>query len=622
MQAKELLSSIQSPVDVKNLPFDRLQDLCGEIREELIEVISRNGGHLSSNLGVVELTVALHRVFESPKDQIVWDVGHQCYPHKLLTGRYGRFDTLRQENGLSGFCRPQESEHDPFISGHSSTSISAALGLARAKTLRGDLSYTIAVIGDGALTGGLAYEALNNAGRSRDRLIVILNDNRMSISKNVGAVARHLAVIRSKPGYFKLKSSVWDMLERMPRAGKGIEKRIIRMKASLKNMLYNHTIFENMGFAYVGPVDGHNLHTLCDVLASCQTVHRPVLLHVCTTKGKGYPYAEDNPSAFHGTPGFDVETGDCKPASECFSSRFGDALCRFAREDSRICAVTAAMAPGTGLAPFAHQFKNRFFDVGIAEQHAVTFCSGLAKNRMLPVFAVYSTFLQRSYDQLVHDAALQNARMVLGVDRAGIVGEDGETHQGILDVSFLSSIPGVTILAPSYYEELDQMLEDALYRYDGVAALRYPRGKEPYRPADFVCSGEAFDLYGGESVQTVIVTYGRLFGEACRARKMLAAQGLEVSILKLNRIRPLDESCLELVRHAGQVFFFEEAVRQGSVGEHFGLRLFETGFRGHYRHQAVNDCFVPQATVQSTLRHLGLTAEEMAGLILQESGKV
>ena len=285
MQAKELLSSIQSPVDVKNLPFDRLQDLCGEIREELIEVISRNGGHLSSNLGVVELTVALHRVFESPKDQIVWDVGHQCYPHKLLTGRDGRFDTLRQENGLSGFCRPQESEHDPFISGHSSTSISAALGLARAKTLRGDLSYTIAVIGDGALTGGLAYEALNNAGRSRDRLIVILNDNRMSISKNVGAVARHLAVIRSKPGYFKLKSSVWDMLERMPRAGKGIEKRIIRMKASLKNMLYNHTIFENMGFAYVGPVDGHNLHTLCDVLASCQTVHRPVLLHVCTTKG-------------------------------------------------------------------------------------------------------------------------------------------------------------------------------------------------------------------------------------------------------------------------------------------------------------------------------------------------
>ena len=621
MQARELLSTIQSPVDVKNLPFDKLQDLCGEIRAELIDVTSRNGGHLASNLGVVELTVALHRVFESPKDQIVWDVGHQCYPHKLLTGRYDRFDTLRQEEGLSGFCRPQESEHDPFISGHSSTSISAALGLARAKTLRGDSGYTIAVIGDGALTGGLAYEALNNAGRSRDRLIVILNDNRMSISKNVGAVARHLAVLRSKPGYFKLKSSVFNMLEKMPHAGKWMEKRIIRIKASLKNMLYNNTIFENMGFAYVGPVDGHNLRTLCEVLSSCQTVKRPVLLHVCTIKGRGYPYAEDNPSVFHGTPGFDIETGDCKPASECFSSRFGDALCRFAEKDSRICAVTAAMAPGTGLSPFAHRFKNRFFDVGIAEQHAVTFCSGLAKNGMLPVFAVYSTFLQRSYDQLVHDAALQSVHMVLGVDRAGIVGEDGETHQGILDVSFLSSIPDITILAPAYYEELEQMLYDALYRYDGVVALRYPRGKEPYHPIDFACSGEAFDFYGDLSAKTVIVTYGRLFGEACRARKMLEAQGEKVCILKLNRIRPLDERCLEKIRDVKQVFFFEETVRQGSVGEHFGLRLYEMGFQGSFHHQAINDCFVSQATVQSTLHRLQLTAEEMAGLILQESGK-
>ncbi|MCI8496916.1 MAG: 1-deoxy-D-xylulose-5-phosphate synthase [Clostridiales bacterium] len=620
MQTK-LLPSIHSPDDVKKLPFDSLQDLCGEIREELIHVISKNGGHLASNLGVVELTVALHRVFQSPQDQIVWDVGHQCYPHKLLTGRCDRFDTLRQENGLSGFCRPQESEHDPFISGHSSTSISAALGLARAKTLRGDLSYTIAVIGDGALTGGLAYEALNNAGRSRDRLIVILNDNRMSISRNVGAVARHLAVIRSKPGYFKLKSSVWNMLERMPRAGKGIEKYIIRMKASLKNMLYNNTIFENMGFAYVGPVDGHNLHTLCDVLSSCRTVHRPVLLHVCTTKGKGYPYAEDDPSAFHGTPGFNVETGDAAPAGECFSSRFGDALCRFAQKDSRICAVTAAMAPGTGLSPFARQFKNRFFDVGIAEQHAVTFCSGLAKNGMMPVFAVYSTFLQRSYDQLVHDAALQNVHMVLGIDRAGIVGEDGETHQGILDVSFLSSIPDVTILSPSYYEELDRMLEDALYRYDGVVALRYPRGREPYRPDDFAGSSEAFDCYGDASSRTVIVTYGRLFGEACRARKMLAERGIKAAVLKLNRIHPLDESCLNQLARDGHVFFFEEAVKRGSVGEHFGLKLFETGYKGRFYHQAVNDCFVPQATVQSTLSHLGLTAEKMAGLILRECGK-
>ncbi|BCI60501.1 1-deoxy-D-xylulose-5-phosphate synthase [Solibaculum mannosilyticum] len=612
-----LLSSIKGPEDIKNMTFRQLDDLCAEIRRELIGTVSHNGGHLASNLGVVELSVALHKVFCSPHDQIVWDVGHQCYTHKLLTGRYQEFFSLRQENGLSGFCRPEESEHDSFVSGHSSTSISAAFGLAKAKELMGDDSYTIAVIGDGALTGGLAYEAINNAGRSKSKLIVILNDNKMSISRNVGSIARHLAGIRSKPAYFRLKSRVEKAILKLPKAGVKIENGIIKMKAGLKNVLYGNTIFENMGFAYVGPVDGHNLRVLCDVLESSKEIHRPVLLHVCTVKGKGYIFAEENPKAFHGTSGFNIGTGNTEHADYSFSKRFGTSLCTMARTDTRICAITAAMASGVGLNEFAHQYRNRFFDVGIAEQHAITFASGLAKNGLLPAFAVYSTFLQRGYDQIIHDAALQNLKIVLAIDRAGLVGEDGETHQGVFDASFLHTIPNITILAPSSYDELDSMLKDAFYHYKGVVALRYPRGEQGFIPQDYHSQKQSYTFYGDPDAPNLIVTFGRLFSEACLARDILNKNGKAVCILKLNVVKPMDPSVFDKVKNFSSVFFYEEGMQEGGIGQSFGFQLYQVGFKGKFSLHALPDQFIPQSTVASALTHFGLDAQAMAASVLQ-----
>lgn len=619
MDENTLLTFINSPDDIKQFSLPELDRLCYDIRVRLIDTIATNGGHLASNLGVVELTVALHKVFSSPEDQIVWDVGHQCYTHKLITGRNNQFETLRCEGGLSGFCRPDESIHDPFVSGHSSTSISAAFGLATAKSLQGLRGHSIAIIGDGALTGGLAYEALNNAGRSHEKMIVILNDNRMSISKNVGAIARHLAIIRSKPGYFRFKRSVERFLHHVPLAGKPLERTIAKSKVALKSILYNNTIFENMGFAYIGPVDGHDLPRLINVLEACKTVRRPVLLHVCTVKGKGYEFAEKDPRAFHGTTGFDVETGGAPTNSpDSFSNKFGSALTRLADHDHRICAVTAAMTPGTGLTEFAQKHRNRLFDVGIAEEHAVTFSSGLAKNGILPVFAVYSTFLQRGYDQIIHDAALQNAHIILAIDRAGIVGDDGETHQGVFDTCFLNSIPNVTVFSPSCYYELENMLDEAVYHCTGVVAIRYPRGSEPSLPSDYQYSGSAYSLYGNLVSENVIVTYGRQFGEVCIVADTLKKSGIETCILKLNRIKPLDESCLTKISNYKRVFFFEEGIKTGGIGEHFGFMLFQAGFKGKYTLTAIPDLFLPQSSARRGLEKCGLDAKSMAETIMME----
>ena len=617
---KRSLEQIHSPEDIRKMTPAELEELCASLRKTLVQTVSKTGGHLSSNLGVVELTVALHKMFDTPRDRIVWDVGHQCYTHKLLTGRYGRFDTLRQTGGISGFPKPEESEYDTFIAGHSSTAVSAANGMAKAKTLSGDGGYVVAVLGDGALTGGLAYEGLSNAGRSSDRLIVVLNDNRMSISKNVGFVARHLATLRSRPRYVRFKMGISSLIAHIPLIGKAIQRFIVWVKSRLKNAMYHSsTLFEEMGFYYLGPVDGHNLHDLTASLQTAKNLSRPVLLHVETVKGKGYGFAAQNPDTSHGVSGFDIETGKTPPSSKSFSSTMADGLCRLAQEDLRICAITAAMKSGTCLTKFAERFPVRFFDVGIAEEHAVTFASGLATGGMLPVFAVYSTFLQRCYDQILNDTSIMNNHIVLAVDRAGIVPDDGETHQGVFDVPFLTTIPHVTIYSPSTFAELDISLKQALYDAAGIAVVRYPKGGElpgcegfqpDYKPYTHLKNGKA---------RILLMTYGRLFSYALIAARELSEEGMPVSLLKLTRIWPLPEECVAIAAEYDWVFFFEEGSRQGGIGQHLQSRLLESGFRGEFRLKAI-DGFLPACSVSAGFRRTGLDVDGMIEAVREAEG--
>ena len=615
-----LLHTIHSPKDLKGLSSEQLKQLCSEIRACIIHTVSKNGGHLASNLGVVELTVALHRVFNSEKDRVVWDVGHQSYTHKILTGRGDQLPTIRTKGGLSGFPNREESPYDSFTCGHSSTSISSALGLAKAKELKGDDGFVVAVIGDGALTGGLAYEGLNNAGRLKRNFIVVLNDNSMSISRNVGSMARYLAKIRTEPSYLRIKGNVENALDHVPVVGEPMHHVLTKSKAVMKQLLYNSTIFEDMGFYYYGPFDGHDLDKLIEVFTNVRSINHPVLLHVVTQKGRGYSYAEHNPGAFHGVSKFNVKTGKAVFSGPSFSAVFGDALCSFAAEDKRICGVTAAMQSGTGLARFSEKFPSRFFDTGIAEEHAVTFCGGLAVGGMLPVFAVYSSFLQRGYDQLIHDIALQGTKVVLAVDHAGVVGEDGQTHQGIFDAAYLNTIPGAAVYAPSYYDELKTSLRMALYDGRGIAAVCYPRGGQLFRPYDFQPCGMPYDRYGDPGAGITIVTYGRLFSFACLAVSKLRESGLRVNVVKLNRIQPIDPAAVSAAASSGRVFFFEEGIGRGGVGEHFDYLLGQAGFSGAFRLRAI-DGFVPQATMAQTLSSLGLDDRGMTEMILTECAK-
>ena len=475
MENFQFLGKLKLPDDLKKLNMNELETLATEIRTKMIKTVSQNGGHLSSNLGVVELSIAMHRMFNSPNDKFVWDVGHQVYAHKLLTGRVNEFDTLRTENGISGFCAPNESEHDTFYSGHSSTSISSALGIAEANKRLGKNNYTVAVIGDGALTGGMAYEALNNAGRSGTRLIVVLNDNEMSISENVGSMARYLAVVRSKPEYNKLKAKTESTLNKIPLIGSGIARFVSKIKSDIKSTMYESTFFEDLGFKYMGPIDGHNLEHLCEALDSAKLVNAPVLLHISTVKGKGYDFAEKSPSTYHGISKFNVETGEPVSSGANFSSVFGDELCALAGENDKVCAITAAMALGTGLKDFSEKFADRFYDVGIAEEHAVTFASGLAKGGMIPVVALYSTFLQRAYDQLNHDIARNSHHAIVLIDRSGIVPEDGDTHQGIFDINMLSGLPNFVIMMPKDLTEAYGLLHYAINKLNCPIAIRYPK---------------------------------------------------------------------------------------------------------------------------------------------------
>lgn len=606
-----LLSGIKAPNDVKKLADAQLPELCEEIREKIINTVADNGGHLASNLGVVELTVALHRVFTLPQDSIVWDVGHQSYAHKLLTGRDEAFSTLRRENGLSGFPSRDESDCDPFTTGHSSASISSALGLSVAKSLSGDPGHVVAVIGDGALTGGLAYEGLNNAGRLNRNLIVILNDNAMSISRNVGSMARYLSYVRAKPGYLNAKDSIEAALCRLPKVGEAMASGVRRMKNVIKKNIFNTTIFQDMGFAYYGPFDGHDLRTLISVLTMARAIEKPVLIHIRTYKGRGYKYAENDPSVYHGLSAFDREKGAGEASTQGFSHAFGETMCALAAENERLCAVTAAMESGTGLTDFKEKYRSRFFDVGIAEEHAVTFCAGLARGGMVPVFAVYSTFLQRAYDQLLHDGALQHLKMILAIDRAGVVGEDGQTHQGIFDAAFLHTIPNIHVYSPTYYDELSDHLINCVEGGEHLYAVRYPRGKALFRPAGYKLSGKPFGLYGCTESHAAIVTYGRLFSFAYEAMQELAETGVKCKIVKLNQIIPLDPAVVSALMDCKTVVFFEEGVRTGGVAECLGGMLSEAGFSGRYVMRCIEDGFVKHAPMLSILEHLGLDKDGM-----------
>ncbi len=606
----KLLSCINSPSDVKSLNTEQLEKLCFEIRQKMLSTVSKNGGHLSSNLGAVELTVALHKVFDSPKDSIVFDVGHQCYAHKLITGRYSVFDTLRKKDGLSGFCRPNESEHDIFYSGHSSTSVSAGLGIATANKLLDSDGYTVTVIGDGSFTGGMVYEALNNGGRSNTKHIIILNDNKMSISENVGSFSKYLAVIRSKPGYYNLKASTERTLNRIPNVGKKISKKLYDLKTDIKNKLYaQSTFFEDLGYRYMGPIDGHDISVLVDALEAAKKVNAPVLLHVNTIKGKGYRFAEADPSRFHGVGPFELSTGKTQSSSDCFSDKLGEYLCKYAPENKKMCAITAAMGLGTGLECFRKSFSDRFFDVGIAEEHAVTIAGGLAKKGMLPVFAVYSTFFQRCYDQVIHDISLQKVKVIFAIDRAGFVGEDGETHNGLMDVPFLSTIPDIIIYSPCCYRSLEADINNAVNADTAAVAVRYPRGGQDGNVSVLQYDSVDFSTYGDKKADSCIVTYGRITSQAIRAVDRLSTAGINVLLISLNKIKPLPDAAVELMFNMKKVFFFEEGMRSGGIGEKTALCLLERGYKGSFSLTAVDDRFVSQATVAELLKEYGLDTE-------------
>lgn len=565
-----MLEQIKKENDIKKLKPEQLPELAQEIREFLIEKTSKSGGHLASNLGVVELTIAMHRVFDLPKDKIIWDVGHQSYTHKILTGRQNQFDTLRKYGGMSGFPKRKESNCDAFDTGHSSTSISAGLGYVRARDLQGEDYSVISVIGDGSLTGGMAYEALNNAAQLRTNFIIVLNDNHMSISENVGGMSQYLARLRTADFYTGLKRGVTSTLEKVPVVGEGMIERIRKTKSSIKQLVVPGMFFEDMGITYLGPVPGHNIRALCRVLNEAKKIEGPVLLHVLTKKGKGYEPAESAPDKFHGIAPFDIATGEVISGKkkDSYTDIFGKVLCDEAKRNKKIVAITAAMADGTGLARFKRLYPSRFYDVGIAEEHAVTFAAGLAAGGMKPVFAVYSSFLQRAYDQMIHDVCLQNLPVVFAVDRAGLVGSDGETHQGIFDLSYLSSIPNMVVMSPKHRWELADMVRFAL-DYDGPIAVRYPRGSaydryEEYRQPIELGKSEMIH----EEKDIAIFSIGHMFEEAVKVYENLKEKGYHCSLVNGRFVKPFDEDMIEkLAKNHRMIAVVEENVKSGACSE-------------------------------------------------------
>lgn len=613
----KILETINKPQDLKKLSIDQMKVLAEEIRQLLICSVSKTGGHLAPNLGVVEMTLAIHKIFKSPVDKIVWDVGHQAYIHKILTGRWREFDTLRQFGGLSGFPKPCESEHDSFGTGHSSTSISAALGMALARDIQGENNNVLAVIGDGSLTGGQAYEALNHAGHAGTNMIVILNDNEMSIAKNVGAMSEYLSKMRTEPKYKKVKKDIDFLLRRIPAIGDHVARTVERLKDSLRYLFVPGMLFEELGFNYIGPIDGHNLELMTEVLEKAKDMQGPILIHVLTCKGKGYQPAECNPGKFHGVGPYSVESGEIiKNGNKAtYTGVFGDTILELAKQDSRIVAITAAMPEGTGLKKFAAEFPKRFFDVGIAEQNAVTVAAGMAIQGLKPVVALYSTFGQRAYDQILHDVCLQKLPVVFALDRAGIVGEDGPTHHGVFDYSYLQHIPNLVMMAPKDENELRHMLYTAV-NLDGPVAIRYPRGSGLGVPLDEplqqLTIGNGQQLKAGNDI--VLLAIGAMVEPCQKASELLAARGIQAAVVNARFIKPLDAQMIRrLSRDTGMIVTVEDNVLAGGFGaavleyindQQFNwVKMLRLGFP---------DQFIEHGTREQLLKKYGLTAEGIA----------
>jgi len=569
-----LLPEIRSPDDIKKMTLRELNTLAHEIREHIVSTVSSNGGHLSSNLGIVELTIALHRVFNSPSDKIVWDVGHQCYAHKLITGRYGLFSSLRKKGGIAGFPKRSENPHDAFNTGHASTSISAALGLLAADRIQGGKSHAIAVIGDGALTGGMAYEALSHCGHLGLPLIVILNDNKMSISRNVGGLSKYLSRLSMKEKYQAFRRSFDRTVKKIPFVGGAFFDLIVRLKRAVKAVFYIDNFFVDLGFEYVGPIGGHNIHALISILEDVRKLNRPVVIHIITRKGKGYGYAEDDPGGYHGVGSFSID-GGIEPGNiskKTFTESFSNCLLEAAKKDNRIAAVTAAMKTGTGLSSFAKVFPSRFFDVGIAEEHAVTFAAALAAKGLRPVVAVYSTFIQRAVDQVIHDAALQKLPVVFALDRSGFVSVDGETHQGLFDITLFRSVPNITLLCPASDSEMKLMLDYGTNTQTGPVIIRYPKALCPQETEAFsqpLEIGRGTWVSKGANAQVCLAFTGSLYNEAVEAANILKEQGITADLYNLRFLKPVDEDYLaDLMNAYKLVMFLEEGMREGGFGEY------------------------------------------------------
>ena len=614
-----ILERINQPNDIKNLNWDELDVLAAEIREFLVQKVSENGGHLASNLGVVELTIAMHMAYDLPKDKMIFDVGHQAYTHKILTGRKEGFDTLRKFKGMSGFPKRSESDCDSFDTGHSSTSISAGLGYVEAREILGENYQVISVIGDGSLTGGMAYEALNNAAQAKSNYVIVLNDNNMSISENVGGMSRYLDGIRTNHFYNDLKKGVTNTLNKIPVVGKELVSKIRKTKNSIKQLLVPGMFFEDMGITYLGPVDGHDIKALYRTLKEAQRMKHAVLVHVLTEKGKGYAPAEKNPSKFHGISPFDVEKGETieVKVKDTYTDVFGKVMCKVGEQNDKVVAITAAMKDGTGLVHFGRKYPDRFFDVGIAEEHAVTFAAGLAAAGLKPVFAVYSAFLQRGYDQIVHDVCMQNLPVVFAIDRAGLVGSDGETHQGAYDISYLNHIPNMTLLSPKNKWELADMLRFAA-DHPGPIALRYPRGtaydgmKEYRTPIEL---GKSEVIYEGEEI--AILSVGHMMEVAQDVYHKLKMQGYNCSLINARFVKPMDEAILTKMAENHKLFVtIEDGIRAGGYGEKVETFVYRNELPVKVLVNAIPDQYVEQGSISQLRKEIGLDAESIVEKVI------
>ncbi len=606
------LGKIDSVKELKNLNEEQLRVLCSEIRENLVNTVSQSGGHLASNLGVVELTLALHRVLNTPDDKIIWDVGHQSYVHKMLTGRFDKMNTLRQKDGLCGFCSPVESEYDSTFSGHASASLSSAVGLCEARKATGKSYEVAAVIGDGALTGGLAFEALNNIGNLGTKMLIVLNDNEMSIAENVGALSTLLSRARTNKKYTASKRKLVQKISSMRGGGQKLMNTLRKLKRSIKSAIGQNMLFEQLGITYLGPVNGHNIQDMEELFKRALSLDEPVIVHVITKKGKGYEPAEDSPQVFHGVGPFEVKTGEQEKKRESYSDVFGKTMCTMAQKDNKIMVITPAMIPGSGLKEFSEKYPGRLYDVGIAEGHAVTFAGGIAAGGGTPVVSIYSSFLQRAYDNIIHDVAIGGYHVVFAVDRAGIVAGDGATHQGLFDISYLTGIPDMTLLSPSSYTELEKMLRYAVYDHKGPIAIRYPRGREARTidNGDFILSKAAVVKEGSN---ITVLSEGQSVDIALSAAELLEKKGISVEVIDIRTIKPLDfDTVFGSVGKTGNLYTIEENLKYGGMGEMVAAEAKLRNLSFNMKIKAIDDEFVSHGTISELNEAYGFTPEKIA----------